>query len=202
MLFYVSLYSLSLYLGSEITRGRTKTFEQYREQKSQQWKGFSKKSKKSKESNVVISIGLMEWREKECKLMIKRGKKIPLRISDAARKEVIQTRAELKWKNYHPDLFQESSFYTLLYESGEEIVTLPGSLETFTLRRYKEEIGKDFKRITLYLCSENDLKVRKLTEHSDSDDFIPFSAPESKRIKVSDEKQKEEINMNSKNLFL
>ena len=29
---------------------------------------------------------------------------------------------------------------------------LPGGMEPFTLQRYKEELGKDYGRITIYLC--------------------------------------------------
>lgn len=34
---------------------------------------------------------------------------------------------------------------------------LPGTSELFTLRRYQEEIGKDYKRIVLFLCKKADI---------------------------------------------
>ena len=37
---------------------------------------------------------------------------------------------------------------------------LPGSTkEFFTLQRYREELGKDFKRITLFLCTLSDFRL-------------------------------------------
>ncbi|XP_068749108.1 uncharacterized protein [Montipora capricornis] len=54
----------------------------------------------------------------------------------------------------------QSQSYHLLYEDGTKALFLPGSKkEVFTLSRYQEEIGKDFKRITLYLCSNYDFEI-------------------------------------------
>ena len=65
--------------------------------------------------------------------------------------------AEEKWKNFHSDLHDESQIYHLLYEDGQHAVYIPGSnKEPFTLGRYHAELGKDYKRITLFLCSDID----------------------------------------------
>ena len=48
-------------------------------------------------------------------------------------------------------LYGPSSF-TLLYPDRTEVKYLPGGTEPFALQRYKEELGKSFNRITLYLC--------------------------------------------------
>ena len=54
----------------------------------------------------------------------------------------------------------ESQSYHLLYEDGQKAILLPGSSkEPFILSRYQEEIGKDFKRITVYLCSNHDFQI-------------------------------------------
>ena len=46
---------------------------------------------------------------------------------------------------------------------------LPGpEKELFTLKHYQEEIGKDFKRITLFLCTDHDLKKSGHSESTDS----------------------------------
>ena len=156
-----------LFSGKE--NSTPKTFTEYRKEKSKQWKGYTSKKKElvDKTKEVVISIGLMDWREKDCKLINKRGKKIPLRVSTSAKKQDIRIIAENKWKNYHPDLYNKDLCYTLLYESGQEIQTLPGSDEPFSLKRYQQEVGKDFKRITFFLCKENDLKISRIVEDQD-----------------------------------
>ena len=175
-----------------------KTYSEYRKEKSKQRKGYTtkndlKKEKETKQRDVVISIGLMDWREKDVKLMAKRGKKISLRVSNMATKTEIRILAENKWKQFHPDFYNDRSFYTLLYESANEVDTLPGSYEAFTLHRYQQETGKDFKRIIFYLCNENDLAIKKRIAEiyvdensfeSDSYDNTELEAPEEKRLKV------------------
>jgi len=105
----------------------------------------------------------MEWREKEEKLVVKRGKKVTLRVSTTSSAIELRLLAENKWKQFHPDLYDDhyKTFYTLLYENSTEIQkTLPGSSDDFTLQSYQHEIGKDYKRITFYLCKRADLIIR------------------------------------------
>jgi len=105
----------------------------------------------------------MEWREKEERLMVRRGKKIMIRTSTSATVVELRILAENKWKQYHPDLYEDNYkvYYSLLYENTNEIEdTLPGSNVNFTLDQYQKEIGKDFKRITFYLCKKDDLIIK------------------------------------------
>ena len=54
-------------------------------------------------------------------------------------------------------MYSKDEDYVLLLEDFQEAVILPGSQkEFFTLGRYQKEIGKDFKRITLYICTKSD----------------------------------------------
>ena len=48
---------------------------------------------------------------------------------------------------------KSTSFY---FESVKQAQFIPETVEFFTLSRYQEEIGKDYKRIVLYLCSQMD----------------------------------------------
>ena len=49
-------------------------------------------------------------------------------------------------------LYGPNSFtLTLLYPERTEVKYVQGGTEPFTLQRYKEELGKSFNRITLYL---------------------------------------------------
>lgn len=62
-----------------------------------------------------------------------------------------------KWKMFHSDCFDGRADYMLLLEDGQEALFLPGpQKEFFTLKRYKEEIGKDYQKIVLYLCAVSD----------------------------------------------
>ena len=53
----------------------------------------------------------------------------------------------------HDRSFAPYQEYTLTYPDGTEIFTIPGKLnKSFTLERYKNEVGKPYNRITLYLA--------------------------------------------------
>ena len=106
-----------------------------------------------------------------------------------------------KWKAFYSHLYAESNEYVLLYENGEEALFLPGSKkEFFSLERYQQELGKDFNRITLFLCTSLDYCISQgLNDNDDilnwniSDDSgsseqpvsddIPIPTP--KRVKIS-----------------
>ena len=160
-----------------------KSFENYKKAKGKEWKKKVSKSdseKKKKVENVIIHIGLMEWSDKEQKLKGKRGKKIPLRVPSDISHNVLLDEAKQKWKNFHSDLYDESQLYHLLYEDGQEAVFIPGSKsEEFTLSRYHEEIGKDFKRITLFLCTDMDFLQSEgfLDDEVNLDDETWFDPP-------------------------
>ena len=121
----------------------------------------SKKNKKAKgvkgkdlNHEVVIFIGLMEWSEEESNLKPKRGKRLALKVPRDAPYKVLCEKAVDKWKTYNSNLYEEGEGYVLLLEDGKEALFLPGpAKEFFSLQRYQEEVGKDFKRITLYLCT-------------------------------------------------
>lgn len=87
-------------------------------------------------------------------------KRLPLRISPTAGYVTQCKQAEEKWKTYHSNLYDESQLYHLLLEDERKVLFSPGSnKESFTLGRYQEEVGKDFKRITLFLCPELDYQI-------------------------------------------
>lgn len=154
------------------------SFQKYRSEKGSQWKKFvSQKSttqhKVENQAEVVIFIGMLKLKDSELKVI--RGKRLSLRVFKNDSPAAIRIKAENKWKGYYPNLYNEDDFYNLTYECGRVIETLPGSTESFTLHRYKEELGKDYKRITLFLCSEDDIKIKVRInainyESSDNDD--------------------------------
>lgn len=105
---------------------------------------------------MLIFIGLLKWNEKENNLKPKRGKKVALQISNSAKSSLLRQKAEEKWKAYYRNLYNENQTYVLLYKDGQQVLFLPGTSEVFTLKRYHEEIGKDYNRIYLYLCTSDD----------------------------------------------
>lgn len=144
--------------------GRVLSFKEYYERKTKTDLGrqvSSKKNKKAKcttgkdlNQEVVIFIGLMEWSEEESNLKPKRGKRLALKVSRDAPYKVLPEKAVEKWKSYNSNLYEEGEDYVLLLDHGQQALFLPGpGKEFFSLHRYQEEVGKDFKRIILYLCT-------------------------------------------------
>ena len=94
------------------------------------------------------------------KLKPVRWKGIALRVSNKAPYTVISSKAIEKWKEYQSQFYiEEEEEYMLVFEDGKEAQLLPGTVEFFNLLRYHEEIGKDYKRIVLYLCTTTDIRA-------------------------------------------
>ena len=95
---------------------------------------------------MTIAIGLLEWKEKRLKPAT--GKRIALRVSNNAPYTEILSKAVKKWKAYHTDLYIEDEESSLYFENVKQAQFIPETVEFFTLSKYQEEIGKDYKRIT------------------------------------------------------
>ena len=134
-----------------------KSFTEYKSSKGKQWKSrVTTKSKKDKNEEVVIQVGLIEWNYRERRLKPKRGKRMTLRVFLKDTYATIRKKAIEKWKNYHRDLYDEDKEYLLTYEDGNEARFLPGTHSFFYLKSYREEIGKDYRRIIFFLCTQED----------------------------------------------
>ena len=153
-----------------------KTFTEYKAAKGKQWfskvKGGKAKSRKTStaDQEVLIYIGLLEWNEKERVLKPKRGKKVALRILNSAKSSLVRQKAEEKWKAFYSNFYDENQTYLLLYEDGQKVLFLPGTSELFTLKRYQEELGKDYNRIYLYLCTNEDYNNTVMSGDDSEDD--------------------------------
>jgi hypothetical protein len=53
-------------------------------------------------------------------------------------------------------LLQHPAPHTLLYKDGSEVDELPEG-GTFSVERYKEQIGKEFSRVILYIASQSNI---------------------------------------------
>ena len=143
--------------NERIDKKNVKSFKAFREAKGREWNKRVSKGSKKEDEEVVLNIGLMEWSEKDDCLRPKRGKKIAVRVASTISYHPLLKLAEEKWRNFHSNLYDANQVYYLAYEDGRKAFFIPGSTEEeFTLKRYREEIGKDYKRITLFLCAESD----------------------------------------------
>lgn len=122
----------------------------------------TKKNKKTKGINpdVTINIGQKLFVDGDFKTIW--GKKLPVSVPRNATYALVLQKAIEKWKAFDRK-FNGACNYTLLYEDGSYARFLPGSCKDFfDLEKYRTELGKDFKRITLFLCTHSDFE---LSEH-------------------------------------
>ena len=131
----------------------------------------------------------MEWNGKESKIKVRRGKRIRCVVANDDTKAAILRKAVEKWKHCHKNLCDSDEIYSLLYESGEVVDKQLGSDEDFVLYKYRREIAKDYKRITLYVCKCSDLEVSVLSPQLSYDAENEASSPPIKKARDDNEQR-------------
>ena len=113
------------------------------------------KSNNSKAPNsraeVVINVGLIEANEKGI-VSIKRESCLAIKI---AKKFSSTELASVAVKNHanHDQFFCGSDEYVLCHPDQRIVQFIPGTNIDFAVDRYKEERGKPYSKIDLYLCN-------------------------------------------------
>ena len=149
--------------GGNGTFGKAKSFTEWLKDKRSVEFCHTKQTKKTKinskgrENNdelVTINIGPMESKGNQLKKVW--GKRLPIKIQKCSTYSSILETGRLKWSAYYSNLMQDKE-YVLLCEDGNQALFMPGGhKEFFDLSKYKEELGCDYRRICLYLCTEED----------------------------------------------
>lgn len=159
--------------ASETDKGATKclSFKNYAAKKSDERSthfrssGSKKKGQKSKDEDpfTLINVGLMRYISPDVATPI-RGKALPLKVRKDS--EYVEVFAEaLVKRQAHDKAFDLNTSWKLVYPDGQLAMTLPGQPEEeFTVRKYKEDLGKPYNRITLYLCPEEPVQFDSETE--------------------------------------
>ena len=99
--------------------------------------------------NVTINVGIV----KNVNLNLKpvRGKKLQLKVKATINYDHLKKRA-IENHSHHEQSFCGLEEYVLLYPDGKEALSVPGINSTrFKLDSYKEELGKLYSQIVLYL---------------------------------------------------
>ena len=154
------------------------------------YKKFKPNSCKEKEkvNEVSINIGYMKL-DSDGNLKRCRGKTLPIKVLPTAGRNVILEKAVRKHANHDKNILDKLE-HVLLNADGNEIITLPGTEKEFVLSEYKEDIGKNYNRITLFIALKSAhmyAAVSKLkrsceeseTESTDSVESTCLSASES-----------------------
>ena len=82
---------------------------------------------------------------------------------------------------FYSNFYDENQTYLLLYEDGQKVLFLPGTSELFTLKRYQEELGKDYNRIYLCLCPNEDY-INTVMSGDDSEDDSMSRLPKCSKL--------------------
>ena len=131
------------------------TFKQYPARKKDERATPIRKGTKSKDKDpfALINIGLMKYVGVDEATPV-RGKSLPLKVKKDASYADVFLEALTK-RQAHDKSFDANVGWKLVYPDGQLCLTLPGSSEEeFPIRKYKDDVGKPFNRITLYLCPE------------------------------------------------
>ena len=70
--------------------------------------------------------------------------------------ETIRTNGIKRVRDFYPEIININKDYLLAFESGEIALNIPGTFEKFCLSKYRDELGKEYKNITLFLISQSD----------------------------------------------
>ena len=148
-----------------------KSFEDYLSVKKKQQQSGSqfrprKKAKRSSDENVTISIGLMKIAGNDLKPVW--GKRLPIQVPKSAHYARMLSQGIEKWVAFDRK-FDGEEDYVLLYEDGSHALCLPGQEEEFELEKYKTELGRDYKRVTMYLCTTADFEMSEGTDSTESE---------------------------------
>lgn len=128
--------------------------------------GKAKKIKIEEEDpgkEVIISIGLKVWDEDEEELKEKKRKRLPLKVPQNATCAILLEKAKEKWQNFRNDLYDPESEYGLVLEDNQDAQFIPGTGKKvfFSLNMYKDALITDYKRMTIYLCKQEDINLNE-----------------------------------------
>ena len=117
-----------------------------------------------------INVGVV--RRLKGVLRIARGRQLPITVPPSADPPCVLAEAVCKQGAYSQGLsspcyshIDPSEVQRLLYPSFAEVTMLPGTSDPFTVEKYTKETGRNYNRVTLYLCSEEDFFTGKNVVH-------------------------------------
>lgn len=156
------------------------TFDDYRKRKEVS-RSSHFKSKKKKDEMTKITVGVMGVEKGELKS--KRGKRIPVVVGvNATANAIIQAAVE-KHKNHDRKFYvpKGPEDFALLYPDGSEVKVIPGTQAEFKLCDYKDDLGKSYHRMILFICRKTDLLLARISTKIESDESCNSVEEESEK---------------------
>ena len=190
------------------------TFDEFRKRKADERcsrfkpKDSNKKAakpSKAQDPEVTIQIGVMIWKD-DCCLTPKRGCNLPLKIPSNATADVLMDRAVSRQNRFNSGLVKscDGIGYKLLFPDKKVVESnFIWDNSEFSLRRYKEELGKPYSRIVFYVCSNIDYLSHlqsdgidgSISDSDESDGSNGQSSKNSSKIVTSTSTECKEVNV-------
>ncbi|XP_062618273.1 uncharacterized protein LOC134279872 [Saccostrea cucullata] len=101
-------------------------------------------------------------------LKYQRGTLLPIEVFPSnTEMEVLKVATDKHHKN---NKMLPTEEYILLYKDGSRACSIPGATNVFTVRGYKDFLGKPFQNMQLYICPKTEFESN-VSNSSDSDDL-------------------------------
>ena len=156
-----------------VPHGKVLTFEQFLKRKTSKENithvRQAKKSKSNPNEEVMVYIGIKRFKEGSLKTV--KGKRLPIRVPKSATCKLILQKAIEKMTAFDRS-FDANGRYDLLFEDGSPALFMPGTKDFFELEKYRFELGRDYKRITFYLCTQVDIDLNEGIVQSSYEDEV------------------------------
>lgn len=129
--------------------------------------GKRKSNETDKEKVVTCKIALMTYREDTDRLKLVRGSQHSLSVSPATNAYELRRKAVEKLSRFNRSLSNFPEHYCLLYPDLTLVCMIPGTEKPFTLKEYKDELGKPYERLTFYICKREDYLANEGIDEDD-----------------------------------
>lgn len=147
-------------------------------------------------TTVKVGVGIMLFDGQVLKRQ--RGSNWDININKTANSQELLKASLHKHKAHSKNLINPNANYVLLYSDGTKVEKLKECDEDFVLHKYKAECGKQYHRISFFLCSERDFSeatfaaLEQFLVHDSSSDDLNVSAdeegaPKSRKLGNSDD---------------
>ena len=129
----------------------------------------SKSSKGNSREKVKIQVGIKEFHEFESTLKILKGRSLPIAVNPIINATELLQEALTKHSKHFRSFNGNTNEYVLLYPDNTVVNLLPGSSQFFSLKDYKEDLGKPYSKMSLHLCKLECLRKSEAELKSDDD---------------------------------
>ena len=91
------------------------------------------------------------------------GRLCQIRVPTWASTSLVKEKAIQKHA-HHDKLVHDGLAYSLRYPDGSEVVNLPGTTEPFISEKYRDDVGRNYNRISLFIALKSDFQLGEMPD--------------------------------------